>query len=108
MSDAFDDREKGYEAKFKNDEEFTFKVQSRRNRLLGEWLADKFGMDDAAKTEYAKDVVIADLDEPGDDDIIRKVMADIKDRSASISEAEIRAKLSELEPVARQQLLGDD
>jgi len=104
MSDAFSDREKGFEAKFKNDADFIFKAESRRNRLLGEWLADQFGIEGDAKKKYAKDVVIADLDEPGIDDVVGKVMADIKENSSTISEADVRAKIVELDAVAIDQL----
>jgi hypothetical protein len=82
---------------------------------LGEWLADRFGMTSGDKDEYAKSVVMSDLDEPGIEDVVRKVMADIGERSASISEDDIRAKMTELEGVAAQQIardfpeaLGDD
>jgi len=104
MSDAFSDREKGFEAKFKNDADFIFKAESRRNRLLGEWLADQFGIKGDAKENYAKDVVVADLDEPGIEDVVRKVMADIKAKSSPISETDVRAKIVELDAVAIEQL----
>ena len=107
MTDAFHDREKSFEAKYKQDQEFEFKITARRNKLLGEWLAGELGIEDGAVEAYAKDVVIADLEEPGDDDVIRKVMADIAEGNLEITEAAIRGKLAELEAVARGQLLGD-
>ncbi len=107
MSDAFENREKSYEAKYKMDEEQAFKVQARRNKLLGLWLADKFGIEGEAAEAYAKDVVIADLDEPGDEDVIRKVMADIAEHSADISEDTIREQLETLESTAFEQIKAE-
>ena len=108
MADAFNDREKSFEAKYKQDQELEFKISARRNKLLGEWLAGELGIKGDAVEAYAKDVVIADLEEPGDEDVIRKVMADITEENLNITEATIRGKLAELEAVARGQLLGDN
>ncbi len=72
----FDEREKGYEGKWKRDEELRFKVTARRNKLLGLWAAQKFGMEGGDADAYAKTVVIADFDRPCDDDVVEKVMAD--------------------------------
>ncbi len=107
MSDAFSDREKSFEAKYKQDEELAFKVAARRNKLLGLWLAGEFGIEGAAAEAYAKEVVVADLDEPGDEDMMRKVMADIAAKGVAVSEADVRAKLATLEGTARAQLSGD-
>lgn len=107
MSDVFSDREKSFEAKHKMDEELAFKIEARRNKLLGEWLADKFGMTSDEKADYAKSVVMADLDEPGVEDVIRKVMADIADHGADISEQDVRGKLEELKAVAAEQLQNE-
>ena len=97
MSDPFDSREKGYEAKFKHNEELTFKIEARRNKLLGLWLAEKFGMDSSKAEIYAKEVIMADMDEPGIEDVIRKVSIDIKARGIEISENELREKIEELD-----------
>jgi hypothetical protein len=107
MSDSFSDREKSFEAKYKQDQELDFKVAARRNKLLGLWLAGEFGMDGDAAEAYAKEVVIADLDEPGDEDVIRKVMADIAEKGSAITEDDVRGKLASLEGAAREQLNGD-
>ena len=107
MADAFSDREKSFEAKYKQDEELTFKVAARRNKLLGLWLAGEFGLTGAAADAYAKEVVVSDLDEPGDEDVIRKVMADIAAKGAKVTDAEVRAKLVKFEGTAREQLSGD-
>ncbi len=108
MADAFSDREKGFEAKYKLDEENRFKVEARRNKLLGQWLASQFGLTGDAVEDYAKEVVMADFDEPGFEDVVRKVMGDISERGSSVTEADVRAKISELEAVAAQQIIGDD
>ncbi len=84
--------------------ELEFKAEARRNKLLGYWLADKMGLDEAAAEAYASEVVRSDLDEPGIEDVVRKVMADINDKNLGISAADIRAKISELLPIARGQI----
>jgi hypothetical protein len=104
MADAFSDREKGFEAKYELDEENRFKVDARRNKLLGEWLAFQFGFTSDAVAEYAKEVVISDLDEPGQEDVVHKVLADIEKKGSDITEADARASLSEFEGVAVEQI----
>ena len=73
----FDDRERAFETKFAHDEEMQFRVIARRNRLLGEWAARQMGLSEAETESYAKDVVRADFEEAGDDDVIRKVLGDL-------------------------------
>ena len=104
MPDVISDRERGEERKYKIDQEMQFKVEARRNRLLGQWLASEFGMGPAETEEYAKEVVIADLEEPGIEDVIRKVMADILERGIDISDEKVRRKIDELEAEALRQL----
>jgi len=104
MSDAFSDREKGYEAKFKLDAETAFKIEARRNKLLGLWLARKFGLLDSVAGDYAKEVVMADMDEPGIEDVMRKVMDDIKKHGADITDEQVRSKITELDAVAAVQI----
>ena len=104
MSDVMNDRERGEERKYQMDQEMQFKVDARRNKLLGQWLAEAFGMGPAETKEYAKAVVIADLDESGIEDVMRKVMADIDERGTDITEDQVRAKIFELNGVAVQQL----
>lgn len=107
MADAINDRRKGFEEKFRHDQELQFKVSSRRNKLLGLWLGERFGLGGDKLAEYASSVVIADLDKPGDEDVIGKVMADIKERDVAISEADIRAKLAELAVTAKDQVMTE-
>ena len=86
---TFNEREKGFEAKFKHDEELRFKVTARRNKLLGLWAAKQMGLDDDAAAAYARDVVRADFEEPGDDDVLRKVLADLVAKSVESSELQM-------------------
>ena len=93
MSDSFHDREQSYEAKYKLDEELRFKAESRRDKYVGLWAAEKMGMSGADAEAYAKTVVMADLEEPGSEDVVRKVMADFNERGVNVSEDEVRQEL---------------
>lgn len=114
MSDSFHDREKSFEAKHKQEEELQFRAESRRNKLVGLWAAAKMGIEGADADAYAKSVVLADLDEPGVDDVIRKVMADFAERGTKVSEDELRTEMERQMVVAIEQVkenfdpLGDD
>lgn len=99
---TFDERERSYEAKFALDDETNFKIGARRNRLLGEWATSLLGKDADATRAYAKEVVEHDFTQPGDDDVIEKLVADLTGKA---DEATIRAKLAEFTVVARKQLL---
>src|SRR5690349_21671449 len=101
---SFDKREEGFEKKFALDEEQKFKAEARRNRLLGTWAAEKLGMTGDAATAYAKEVVAADFEEAGDDDVLRKVSGDFKAKGVAVSDAELRAKMSELMATAAAQV----
>jgi hypothetical protein len=104
MADTLKDRERGEEFRFEMNQELQFKIEARRNRLLGEWLASKFGLvtDDAAA--YVKKVIGYDLEEPGIEDIIRNVMKDIEDQGSAISEEEVRSEMNRLNDVAAEQV----
>ena len=102
---TFDDREKSFEAKYKHDEELQFKVMARRNKLAGLWAAGKMGLTGADADAYAKEVVAADFDKPGDDDVIEKLQKDFKARGLSVLDAEIRKELEHLLPVAESQIM---
>ena len=93
---TFDSRKDGFEKKHAHDEELQFKATTRRNRLLGTWAAEKMGVTGDAAIQYAKDVVAADFEEAGDDDVVRKVMADFKARNIDQSEHQIRRTMDEL------------
>ncbi|WNJ99623.1 DUF1476 domain-containing protein [Thalassospiraceae bacterium LMO-JJ14] len=107
MADSFSKREKGEERKYEMDQQLLFRAENRRNKLLGLWLAESFGLTGDGAENYAKEVVASDFDEPGIEDVIRKVMSDIKERSASITEAQVRSKMQELESVALDQVKNE-
>jgi hypothetical protein len=93
---TFDSRKDGFEKKFAHDEELQFKATARRNKLLGQWAAEKLGLSGDAATAYAKEVVAADFEEAGDDDVVRKVMADFKAKNIDQSEHQVRRTMDEL------------
>ena len=99
---TFDDREKGFERKFALDQDQEFRAQARRNRLLGEWAAGLMGLNDEHVIEYAKVIVKSEVDQPGDDDVLRKVFEDLKGAGVQISEGEVRMKMAELMAQARE------
>ena len=104
---GFDDRKKGQEAKFAFDAETRFKAEARRNKLLGIWAAELLGLTgDDAKT-YAAEVVAADFEEAGDEDVFRKISGDLKAKGASVSDDMIRKKMAELTVTAREQILAE-
>ncbi len=104
---TFNDREKAFESKFKLDQELQFKVGARRNKLLGLWAAELMGLagDDAAA--YAREVVQADFEEPGDDDVLQKVLADLTDKSIEKTEHQLRKQMDELMETAREQIMNE-
>lgn len=102
---SFDDRERAEEARYALDQETQFKVTNRRNRLLGLWAAGLMGVTGDAAETYAKTVVLADLEEAGDDDVIRKVKGDLDKAGVAKTDLEIREELARLLPVAREQIL---
>ncbi len=104
---GFDDREKGFEAKFRLDQESQFKVTARRNKLLGQWAAAKMGLSGAAADDYAKEVVAADFIRAGDSDVIEKVVSDLTAKSITVSEAEVRQQLDALTKTARDQVMTE-
>jgi hypothetical protein len=99
---TFDDRERGFERKFALDQEQEFKAQSRRNKALAHWAAGLMGLEGAHVSEYERAVVKSDLDQPGDDDVFRKVFEDLKGAGVSVSEGEVRMKMAELLAQARE------
>jgi len=104
---TFNDRERAEEGKFARDEEFQFRIIARRNRLLGEWAAEKLGLSAAETEAYAKSVVQADFEEAGDEDVIRKVLGDLISGGVEASDAEVRAALDAKLVEARRALLGE-
>ncbi|GHA40565.1 aldolase [Amylibacter ulvae] len=101
---TFDDRERAYENKFAHDEEMRFKAFARRNKLVGLWAAELLGKTQGEADAYAKEVVKADFEEAGDEDVYRKLSGDLGDKA---SEADIRAKMAELLLVAKDQMVKE-
>lgn len=104
---TFDEREKGFEAKYRHDQELQFKVGARRNKLLGLWAAELIGITGDAAAAYAREVIEADFDEPGDDDVLRKVMADLTAKGVDKSEHQVRKRMDELMVEARRQIMDE-
>lgn len=102
----FDDRRDAYENKFAHDEELRFKATARRNKLLGLWAAERLGQAGAEADAYAKSVVMADFEEAGDDDVLRKVKADLEAAGLNETEASIRGKMTELMLKAVEDIQG--
>lgn len=90
---TFDEREQAFERKFVHDEELRFRATARRNKLFGLWAAGKLGLSGGEADEYAKAVVRADMEEAGDEDVLRKVNGDFASKGVSIADAEVRTKL---------------
>jgi len=101
---SFDKRQEGFEKKFALDEEQKFKAEARRNKLLGLWAAEKLGLTGDAATAYSKEVVAADFEEAGDQDVQNKVVKDFTDKGVAVSAAEVRAKMTELMAEAAMQV----
>ncbi len=104
---TFDKREKSFEAKYAHDQETLFKIGARRNRLLGEWMAEKLGLDGADADAYAKAVVASDFERPGDEDVFEKVWADVQSKGLSVTEAEVRQQMQDLLETAREQVTSE-
>ena len=99
---TFDDRKDAFEKKFAHDADLKFKAESRRNRLLGLWAAEKLGKTGDEATAYAKEVIAADFEEAGDEDVVRKVTKDLAGKN--VTEQAIRDKMLELLGVAVEQI----
>jgi hypothetical protein len=102
---TFDERQKGYEAQFAHGQELAFRITARRNRLLGLWAAERLGLPAGEETEaYAKAVVAADFQAPGDDDVIEKVRGDLAAKGLDVTVEQVRAELARAAAQAREQL----
>ena len=98
---SFDDREKSFEKKFAHDEELQFKISARRNKYLGQWASQILGYDQEKENEYIQSVIKADFEEAGDEDVFRKIKADLKDYN--ILDEEIRKQMDELNEKAKSE-----
>jgi hypothetical protein len=102
MATTFDKREEGFEKQFAHDEELRFKAIARRNKMLGLWAAGILGKSGADAEAYAKEVVMADFEEVGDNDVVRKLTTDLQ--AKGITEQQIRTKMTELLAAAVAQI----
>jgi hypothetical protein len=102
---TFDDRERAFEAKFARDEEMLFRITARRNKLLGQWAAEKMGLNAAEADAYSKAVVQAEFEEAGDEDVIRKLLGDLTAAGVDVDEATVRKALDDQTVEARRQLI---
>ncbi|WP_426165048.1 DUF1476 domain-containing protein [Sandarakinorhabdus sp. DWP1-3-1] len=100
---TFDSRENAFENQFAHDAELQFKVAARRDKLVGLWAAAKLGLTGDAADAYAKTIILADLEEAGDEDVVRKLVADLG--IEGVAEADIRAALLEQGQIARRQIM---
>ena len=101
--DSFKDREKNFEKKFVHDEELQFKVNARKNKYLGQWASQILSYDSEKEKEYIQSVIKSDFEEAGDEDVFRKLKADLKDYN--ISDEEIRKKMNEFNEKAKSEFV---
>jgi len=104
---TFDNRENAFENMYAHDAEMQFKAEARRNKLLGLWAAEKMGLSGDAADAYAKAVVIEDLKEVGDEDVYRKVSADLAGKDAGVPEDELRRRMQEFMIEAKSQIVSE-
>lgn len=104
---TFNDREKAAEAKFSHDQETAFRVMARRNKLLGLWVAEHLGLQGDEADAYAREVVKADFDRPGDEDVFEKVWKDLQDKNVDLSEHRVRRHMADLLDEAESQILAE-
>ncbi len=102
---TFDNREKAFENKFAHDADLLFKITARRNKLVGQWAAEKMGLTPEETTAYATSVVQADFEEAGDEDVVRKLLGDLTSAGIDVDDAMIRAALEEKMVEARRQFI---
>ena len=104
---TFDDREDKYEKKFAHDAALRFKAEARRNKLLGLWAAGLLGKEGDAADAYAKEVIVADLEEAGDEDVFRKIRADFDAAGVDQSDHQIRRNMEECMAEAMKQIMSE-
>ncbi len=104
---GLDDLGKTHENKFAHDSDLEFKANARRNKLLGEWAAELMGLTGDAVDAYAKEVIVADLEEKGDEDVFRKIRQDFDSKNVEMSDHRIRREMDELLAKAREQIQSE-
>ncbi|HZF93956.1 MAG TPA: DUF1476 domain-containing protein [Allosphingosinicella sp.] len=103
---TFDDRERGFEAKFVHDQEMQFKIVARRNRLLGLWAAKQMGLSDVEADTYASEVIRAEFEDAGDEEVVKKLLGDLTSAGVECDEARIREALEHKNVEARRQMMA--
>jgi hypothetical protein len=103
---TFDDRERAFEAKFAHDQEMQFKIVARRNRLLGLWAAKQMGLSDVEAETYASEVIRAEFEEAGDEEVVKKLLGDLTSAGVECDEARIREALEHKNVEARRQMMA--
>lgn len=103
----FNDRERAEEAKYAHDEEMHFRIHARRNRLLGQWAAERMGLSAVEAEAYAKSVVQADFEEAGDEDVVRKLLGDLVSAGIEVSESDVRGAMDAKAVEAKRALMGE-
>ncbi len=104
---TFDDRERAFEAKYSRDEEMAFRMTARRNKLVGQWAAEKMKLTAEETDAYARAVIHADFEEAGDDDVVRKLVGDLTAAGIEIDDAAVRTVIAEKMVEARRQLMTE-
>ena len=98
----FNEREKSFEKKYAKDEELKFKIEARSNKYLGEWVSSKLGINEAEKQNYIQEIIKADMEEAGQEDVLRKIKKDFQTASISIEESEIRDEMQKAQSRAKE------
>jgi len=104
---TFDKRKDDAETRYKHDQELDFKAGARRNKLLGLWAAEQMGITGESADAYAKEVVLADFERPGDEDVLEKVLKDLTDKGLDVSTHRVRKEMDQLMEVAREQVRSE-
>ena len=104
---TFDEREKAFEQKYKHDQDMLFRIQNRRNKLLGIWAAELMGLSGSEAESYIKDVIMSDMEKPGDDDVHDKVYADLHAKNIDLSDHRLRKQMDELLQIAHDQVVTE-
>ncbi len=100
---SFEDRKKSFEKKFAHDEEIQFKINAKKNKYIAEWVSNLLGLTEEKKNQYIQDVIKADFAEAGDEDVFRKIKADLNEKD--LKDEEIRDKMKELNEKAKSDFL---
>lgn len=107
MAEVFHDREKAFEAQFGHEQDLSFRVRVRRNRMLGLWVAEAIGITGDGAESYARDIVSLDLEKPGDGGILSKILADFQNGGIDMTEPRLKLKMEKMMAVAREKILRE-